>query len=85
MLEQHNANIDLALDCSLMQRSVAPRIFGIWIGSGLQQKRNNLGVSKGAGIVQGYESTVISGQNVGSHRQQMLHGLATSIAFLNNF
>lgn len=68
-----NADVNLALDGCLMQWCVVPVVSGIGVGTLTQQQADHLGVTKGAGVVQGDEPAVVPGVNISTSLQQVLH------------
>lgn len=68
-----NADINLALNGSFMQRCVVPVVPGVWVGTLTQQQADHLGMTEGAGVVQGDETAIVPGMDIGACLQQMLH------------
>ena len=57
-----DADIHFALNGGLVQRGEVPVVSGIGVSPVLQQRGDDLGVPKGAGVVQGDQAAWVSGR-----------------------
>ncbi len=73
-----DADVDLALDGSLVQRGVIPVVSGVGIGPVLQEQVDDVSVTKRAGVVERDEATIIAGVHVCSVLKEVVHHISTA-------
>ena len=71
-----NADINLALDGSLVQWRIIPVVPGISISPMLKQQLYDISMPKAASIVQWYQASIVTCQHICTTLQQVFHNIS---------